>query len=90
MEAPTPSFEKGSLEYKLVEGILEYHNRKLGELSFDIYRTFGIIVKANIVVNYQVDGIRNLADYIRQAQEEGRYILGTLEYLPSAFDIDPR
>ena len=86
----TSSFEEGSLEYKLVVGLVNYHNEKLKELSFDIYRTFGLIVKANVLVNYQVEGIRNLAEYIRQAEYKGEYIFEMLEYLPTAFDVDGR
>ena len=86
----TPNFEEGSLEYKLVVGLVNYHNETLKNLSFDIYRTFGLIVKAEVTVNYQVEGIRNLADYIRQAQEKGEYNFEMLEYWPTAFDVDGR
>lgn len=82
----TPIFEEGSLEHKLVEGLLETANAKLAEFAFDAYKTFGILVRGEVDITYRVDDIRRLAEYIRAND----YKFEMVEYLPSAYDIDPR
>ena len=79
-------FEEGSLEHLIVQGMFRHANSKLGEASYDIYRMFGVLVKGEILLNYRVQDVITMANYIRDNPD--MYLMETLEYLPTAFDVN--
>lgn len=84
----TPQFEEGSLEHKIVQGIFQHATNKMGQASWDVYRNFGILVRGQINISYQIEVIRMFADYIREQESQGKYIFETLELLPTYFEFD--
>ena len=89
-EPTNPQFKEGSLEFELVKGLFGYMSLSMGDAAQDIYRTVGIKVQGEMRLNYRVEDIRLLADYIRDNKTTLDQLMGTVEYLPIAFYFDPR
>jgi len=82
MTTQNPQFEEGSLEEKIVQGIFKHVSYGMKDATWDVYRNFGIVLQGQLNITYQMEVITMLADYIREQEARGKYMLETLEYLP--------
>lgn len=85
---PIEAFEPDSLEFKIVEGIFRHIQEKLGEGSMDVYRIFGVLVRGKLTLDYRIDDIKAMAEYIRENDPALKFDM--IEYLPTSFYFDPR